>query len=348
MMSKYEDRPVAETSVKRTSTAMRSLGLSSYAIGSTVMMFLLAGCGALQPPIGGVSVAAQSPKAFQHAPPVSQSDLLYVVTTDVVDVLSYPEDKIVKKINGYGGIAATDPNNGNVCFDSGTTATEFAHGGSQPIGVIRLPYGFYPFDCAFDPSTDDIAITVDTVGAPGGYVAVYQTPTSSPTTYSLPTGMRKASYLGYDSLGDLFIDGSGKTSAYVLAELPKGGLTFTNVTLNPQLKQMWAIQWDGTYITVAGPHVISRLQISGSGGTIVGTTTLSGACADDKGSLWIQGAVVIGPHVSPRHNGRYLGFWNYPAGGAAFQVLSTLSRGRKILINSEAVSVAPSGMRVRK
>jgi hypothetical protein len=257
-------------------------------------------------------------------------------------MLSYPNDKVVGKIGGgYYGRAAADPNNGNVCFDAGTVYV-FAHGGTKPIGIINAPQGQESYDCAFDPTTDDIAISVDNIGGPGGFIAVYQTPSSTPTTYSVPSNLSDPFYLGYDNKGDLFVDGYGSTGGYVLAELPKGGDTFADITLNKQLKQMWAIQWDGAYITVAGPHVIRRLQISGSNGTVASTTTLLGALPDENTSLWIQGDAVIGPHASPPHNGRYLGFWHYPAGGAPFKIITKLSPNKKIRIGSATVSFAPS------
>ncbi len=316
--------------------------LASYTFSIGAAVAVLAGCGGSQPAAGIPFMKTQSPVASRPVRQTSKSALLYVVTSDQIDMLSYPGDKVVGKIGGgYYGRAAADPNNGNVCFDAGTVYI-FAHGSTKRIGIINAPSGQESYDCTFDPTTDDIAISVDTIGGPGGFIAVYQTASSTPTTYSIPSNMRDPFYLGYDNAGNLFVDGYGLAGGYVLAELPKGGATFANITLNKQLNQMWAIQWDGTYITVAGPHVIHRLQISGSSGTVVGTTTLSGALPDENTSLWIQGDAVIGPHASRPHNGRYLGFWHYPAGGPPFKIITKLSPNKKIRIGSATVSVAPS------
>lgn len=280
----------------------------------------------------------------------SSNELLYVSTGEQTDVLSYPGLKNEGTLtpHGYLGFGTTDPNTGNVFFDDTYMVYEYKHGGSSPIASIDPPYegDFYYFDCAIDPATSNIAISADKFGMPGGYVAVYTTPSGAPTIYSDPN-LASPLFLGYDNKGNLFVDGYGYGTGYVLAELPKGGSTFTDISLNEQLNALLSIQWDGSYMTVRSGNAIYRFTVSGSSGTVVGKTVLSGAWGISNGTFWIQGDTVIGPHLSKtdgngRHNGRYLGFWRYPLGGKAFKIVTTLSKSQQDRILSATVSAAPS------
>jgi hypothetical protein len=55
------------------------------------------------------------------------------------------------------------------------------------------------------------------------------------------------------------------------------------------------------------------------------------------------GNAVAGAHFSPpkRHDGRYLGLWEYPQGGNAFKDIKTLSRAKNDYIVGVTLSVAP-------
>ena len=127
----------------------------------------------------------------------------------------------------------------------------------------------------------------------------------------------------------MFVDGASSNTNFVLAELPKGGKAFVALTVDGTITNAGAIQWDGNYITIMNGASIYRLQISGSTATIVGQTKLILAWGD--GDFWIQGDTVIGPHISDRpHNGRWVGFWHYPGGGRAYEVIRTLSKDRHL------------------
>jgi hypothetical protein len=83
------------------------------------------------------------------------------------------------------------------------------------------------------------------------------------------------------------------------------------------------------------------LQISGSTASIAGQTTLTLAWGR-SGDFWIQGNTVIAPHISDRpHNGRWVGFWHYPAGGRAYKVIKNLSKDQQDRMISATVSIAP-------
>ncbi len=327
---------------------MKSLDYGRYALCLSIAAVMLAGCGA-QSPIGAPGAIAQSRAISTHAerggswmlPEAMSSDLLYVVMGEsYTHVLTYPGYKQVAKVPMWG-FSTSNPNSGEVMIGGVEGVVKlYEHGAKNPIYEFVPPYqDEFLRDSAFDPTTSNIALTVDTIGAGTSYVVVYQTPSGTPAIYALQN-IYDANFVGYDNQGNLFIDGSNGSLQGVLAELPKGGSSFTNITLNQQLEKMGSIQWDGSYITVADGASICRLQISGSQAMVVGRTRLDGAWGK-FGDFWIQGDTAIGPHFSGApHNGRYVGFWHYPAGGKAYKVITNLSKRRDDLMVSATISIA--------
>jgi len=320
---------------------MRNLGFSRYASSICVAAAFLAGCGGSQPPIG---TADMRQPTIQRATS-SGSALLYVVMvgghTLGTHVLTYPGFKPVERI-AYWGFSASNPNTGDVLIGGYFGPVNlYAHGGTKPIHTFGLSsQEVTTYDAAFDPTSNAIALTGN-VEFGAGSVYVYQTPSSNPTKYSVPN-IQYLEFAGYDGEGNLFVDGQGNKTAFALAELPKGGTGFVGLTINGTIKSMRSIQWDGNYITVFGGESIYRLQVSGSTATIVGRTELTRAYGG-WGEFWIQGNTVIGPHMSdPPHNGRWVGFWHYPAGGRAYKVIKSLSKDQQDRMISATVSIAPS------
>jgi hypothetical protein len=322
---------------------MRFRGLSSCALSICAAAAMPTGCGGSQLPIAAPQSALESAETMpQH--PVSQS-LLYVVSTGgVVDVLSYPGLKSVGTLEAAKGTTApitSNPANGNVLIDVRGIIYEFAHGGKEPIAQIQTPPDSDAADYAFDPTSENIAVSIQT-GSRNGSVLIYPSPSNSPTQYTVPN-VQYPYYTGYDPEGDLFVQGrtSGERE-YVFAELPKGGSEFQDISLNQNLTEPGTVQWDGSYITVANGNSIWQLQVSGSEGTVVGQTTLNGAWTKQP-TFWIQDGTIIGDLTSQTHthNGRSLGFWNYPQGGKAYKKLEDFIEDKHDRIISEAVSVKP-------
>lgn len=311
--------------------ARRSLGVSALAT-------ILVGCGGPQPPIG----AEMRQPTIEHATS-SGSALLYVMMgPSGTYLLTYPGFERVKRIRAWG-LSTSNPNNGEVLIGGINGALNlYAHGGTNPIHVFDLSSDVFPYDGAFDPTSNAIAITGNMAESRRGHVYVYRTLTSYPIVYPVPK-IPYLSFIGYDAKGDLFVDGFNSKKDFLLAELPKGGAAFVDLTIGGAMKSMHSIQWDGKYVTVFDRASIYRLQVSGSTATIVGQTNLSGARVG-SGEFWIQGDTVIGPHVSDRsRNGRWVGFWHYPAGGRAYMLIKNLSKGEKeARMTSATVSVAPS------
>src|ERR1700691_6238626 len=124
---------------------MRSLDFGRYALSACVTVAMLAGCGS-QAPIGAPGATPQRQAVGAYAergkswmlPEAKDEDLLYS-GQDPVYVFSYPSGKAVGSL--YTG-APTD----GMCSDEkgdvfltgqqGSSLTEYAHGGSQPVAYL--------------------------------------------------------------------------------------------------------------------------------------------------------------------------------------------------------------------
>jgi hypothetical protein len=125
----------------------------------------------------------------------------------------------------------------------------------------------------------------------------------------------------YDTSGDLFVDGQTDRFKPVIAELPKGARTFTNIQLPRQIRSitlLGAIQWDGRYLAVADidRSILYRLQISGSSASVAGSVALIGGKMIYQ--FYIQGTRLVGPNSV----GNTIKFWKYPAGGHAVKTIN--------------------------
>jgi hypothetical protein len=197
------------------------------------------------------------------------------------------------------------------------------------------------YGCAVDPTNGDIALTLDEPGGNGGEVGIYSSPSGDPTIYTL-THLDAAQFAGYDSSGNLFIDGYSNTES-ILAELPHGGSSLGYITLNETIRGNYSeLQWDGSYMTMRKGSAIYQFMVSGSSGTIVSKTSLKKAWGLQILDFSIVDGLVIGPELSSSRNGRHLGMWHYPGGGAPYKTIKTLTAGKKDSIYAVAVSEAPS------
>jgi hypothetical protein len=263
---------------------MKSLGLSRHALVIIAAAEMLAGCGGSQPPIGAPGVIPQSRAVATHAnrggswmlPDAKSKDLLYVGDIYDVTVYSYPQGKLEGRLNGFyeiGGECVDAKGDVFVVNTLGGKIVEYAHGGKKPIQTLQAT-GYEPADCAIDPTTGNLAVTIFG-GASSGELAIYQDAKGTPTLYTDPDFLNYG-YCGYDDNGNLFIDGGNEDHVVVFAELAKGASSFLNLTLDQSFNDTGAIQWDGKYLDVGDQNTsnIYRFSISGSQGTEVGVTQL--------------------------------------------------------------------------
>jgi hypothetical protein len=316
---------------------MNTVTLSRCVLGVLAAGGILAGCGGSQ--TGMSSAVPQSQTTVQRSAhrASGSGDLLYVVTdVNVFYTIDYSTGK-TREISymgeGGGGCADAD---GNVYIaaegSGGGYLFEFAHGGKSPINTLS-DGSYYPTACSVDPVTGNLAVTNNTnpncYG--GGTVAVYSDAKAPPTSYSA-SSFWCVTAAAYDDQGNLFIGGMGPGSShpFQLAELPKGGLALTTIPLSKSLTCRSVItcgnsvQWDGQYLAITQPNgkkspVVYQVSVSGSGGTIVGTTTF-------KGGQWTSRtsgttSFVNGNKIVMQYHGGSLGLWAYPAGGKMLRLI---------------------------
>ncbi len=311
-------------------------------LGMALTAVLLAACGGGTAPQSSSSLPAveslnaryANPERSWIRPGAASGTLLYVssINTEAVYIFSYPRLRLVGYLGQFGhqlaGICSDQKGNVFVPQFNHPKILEYAHGGTKPIASLKLP-GSYPYTCAVDPTTGNLAVAAAFYNG-GVRVAIYNSAKGKPAIYSDPYA--KGPLCGYDNHSNLFVDGSGKSRNFVLSELAKGATSFSEITVNYDIRSSGNVQWDGKYITVLdGSYgVIYRLKIAGSSATVVGSTTLNDA-GGAFGS-WIHGHHVIIP-VQAREAVK---IYRYPAGGDAIK--TTPVQGTF----SATVSVAPN------
>jgi hypothetical protein len=314
---------------------MRSLDLGRYTLYSCIAAAMLVGCGASQQQIGAPGAMPQSYSTATHAdrgkswmqPEALGDDLLYVTSflNDTVYVYSYPTGALVGTLTGFNwplGECVDGKGDVFIVNQQSSNIIEYAHGGTTPIQTLS-DTSYSPDGCSVDPLSGNLAVA--NAQGPGsrlfGNVAIFQNAAGNPTYYSDPN-IYWYYFCGYDNNGNLFVDGNNESSPIPFAELPKGSSTFTDVALSKDIAHAGAIQWDGKHLAVGYGGIdhneIYQVSISGSSGTVVGTTELNiprKAAITNGAQFWVQGNVVIVPLEvkGDRHN--RVGLWSYPAGG---------------------------------
>ena len=297
---------------------------------------LLAGCGGSQHPIGAPASMSQFRTAHTQRNAASSGNaFLYIAKTGNdygTLILSYPAGKQVNRINRVFGPMCTDPNTGNVYIITETTIREYAPGKKQPMALLTLGIG-EPSGCAVDPMSGDLAVTVNETNVPP-WIAIYSRLSSSPEKY-VDRRAKELTFCGFDSQGNLFADAYSK-HRYSLAELPVGASKFTKISLGLS-DSAGPVQWDGTYITVENPisdPKIYRIAVSGSKGTVVGTTKLGRRVGRYPAYSWIQGDTVIAPYGPSTKNG-IVGYWHYPKGGhRPYKSLNSAGYAQYVLVSA--------------
>ena len=301
---------------------------------------LLGGCGggAAAPPASPlVSTSARAQSDSWFAPEAKSMDLLYVadLNNNAVYAFSYPGGKLEGTISGMAvphGVC-TDAK-GNVYATNGgmSQILEFAHGGTTPLKTLDAS-GYFPQDCAIDPTTGNLAVTASPLGSGPGAILVYKKGKGTAKAYTTPNVFR-VYFDGYDAAGNLFVDGTDMHGAFEFAEMPHGGTAFSQVAVNAQVNLPGAIQWDGTnlavgdQVSISGPSKVDAFQVSGGTATLVGTTNMTDSC--DMLGFFINGKRIIAANDCTPN----VMYFKYPAGGA-----STKTIGDSL---SEPVSVTVS------
>lgn len=313
------------------------LGRAS-AIG--VAILLLAGCGGSPSsatiPQGSSAVreTARNGKSWMSPAASSGGDLIYATGgCGGTCVISYPSLTYVGAIPTSGNAICSD-SQGNVFIPGGTGVTEYAHGGAQPVATLSLP-GTIPSGCGVDPKTNNLAVVFKTSGSD---IAIFENEQGKPQLYD--SGI-DSKYCGFDKKGNLFVSGY-IGHAYGIAELPAGSSSSTTFILDDSVGTPGQIQWDGEYISYESegvPATISRLSISGSQATVVGTVSLKGIRHRQLQS-WIYDGNIIVPYNDRGMRQNIVGAWKYPKGGKIVKSIRKFDSYKKSEIDFAGVTVS--------
>jgi|GEM_PF-4192929 hypothetical protein len=288
----------------------------------------LVGCDASAPSLGPSTTVAPRPLAGAKNTP-----LLYVAAdygSTVVNIYTYPKVKFVGRVKSDESFArvCSDPKTGHVFVSQNNGLDEYQRGETTKIATLAAPEGYTQLlGCSIDPFSGDVAAVA--YESKGGLL-IYPHGTGTPVVYS-DSSIHAYYYCSYDESGNVFVLGYGVGSKYitsVFTELPKGGNAFRDIAM-PFIGYPQKLQWDGKYIALNEGGTIYQMHVSGSTGTIVGTTRLIGDTEPAGGTVWITGDTVLGPHGG--EGARRVGTWNYPAGGDPSNVTPNVAPKHSII-----------------
>jgi len=299
-------------------------------VGFYALAVALAGCGALQS-----QTTQPLPTAMSDAG-ARDGDLLYVSVGNTVREYSLPQAELKQTLTGLStpeGLCSDAV--GNVFIPNlGTKQIlEYAHGGASPIQTLKARG--YPYDCAVDPTTGDLAV-VDIDGPHGvrGNIAVYKNASGSPKIYNV-RGWRYATSCAYDREGNLVAIGFTQSFFTKIAELLKGESSFNEVTLNRHTTSVYWIQsFGGAFTVYAAPLAgIYRLRISGSKGVLDGPAPLRKASRISEYAFSKRELVGIVYDFPPKKG--VVRFWPYPVGGEPAKTIPNLRNPDGITVSLE-------------
>jgi hypothetical protein len=171
----------------------------------------------------------------------------------------------------------------------------YAHGADTPHAVIQQKVGF-PYACAIDPATGNLAVTDEHPNA--HYESHATVDVYAPDQYkgqgSIYGGhntFSEAYFDAYDAKGNLFVDGTSCFASYcyygagppALFELPKGSSGFEELTIHgATLKNPTGLDWVNPTLLLTDARQKSetpvgyKLSVSGSSATVVASLSYSG------------------------------------------------------------------------
>jgi hypothetical protein len=315
---------------------MSSLSVRRDASGICAAIALLAGCGgsAVSPAPGDTTAAGMTTQGARSwmLPEAKGEELLYADSSGAsvhnVYAFSYPAGKLVGTISEPGaayqqGLCSDAKGDVYVTTLSNTyyggAVYEYAHGGTKPVRILDEG-GVWPWGCAVDATSGNLAVASINLASQASWVEVYQRAKGAPANY-YDNEIINYNFVGYDAKGNLFVDGSGPGSSVEFGELRKGSGTLANVDLDKSIDSCGQVQWDGKHITIEDEQAaaIYRLSFSGSTGTVVGTTRLK-RWNDGGAQSWIQSNVVLQANGT---SATEIGSWPYPRGGNPGANIST-------------------------
>lgn len=293
-----------------------SIGKHGGRIAALAALFVLADCaGSEATPGSAVTSFAQN-----HG---STGPQIYVAENNqTVQIYSYLGGTHVGKLNGFGWVSGdcADTKGDIFALDYGKSRIlEYAPGNSAPIDVLS-DAGYAPQGCSVDPTTGNLAVTnMYATNYTSGTIAIYALANHGnvPKLLTDPA-IFTPRYCGYDSSGNLYINGYTTSSNIRYDVLAAGSAKFANLTIDREIYEPGGIQWDGRYLAIGDQYtkLIYQFNIVGDVGTEVGSTSLGGL-KYELNQFWIEGSNIV---AVSSEDGK-VGIWKYPKGGRALKII---------------------------
>jgi hypothetical protein len=321
---------------------MRPIFAVWRASGLCAALTILPSCGSMQPASSPLGSLQQSAPAFPDR--TANGGLVYAGAKHIVEVYSFPHGTYEGYFKLPGSVSGMcSDSKGNVFIAASQTVSgqdagylyEYAHGGNKPIAALNAPKHEIPIACSIDPTTGNLAVTLEKITDYAPSVAVYPKASGTPKVY-FAKALGANPQAGYDDEGNLFATSGGS----VVAKLPAGKTRFVEITLDKILGGVAHVQWDGTNIALQafdsskhnGEKIferIFRLQFSGTTGKIVSTIRFHNWNQKDAGDSWIQGDEIVATPFGA------IVFWAYPAGGKAVKAIHPVDHAKAITVSVE-------------
>ncbi len=254
------------------------------------------------------------------APGAAKLDLFYVSDFETNDVYAYsfPDGKLSGKLAGIlqnfiypTGLCSDKAGNVYIPDSANSTVLEYAHGSTKRLRTLP-DYNEYPYSCAVDSTSGDLAVVnLESIRGAGG-LSVYAHALGHPKKYGYGF-IYKFFFDAYDAHGNLFVDATYAVPSepFAFLELPRGGKSLRPVTLNNDFKIGGGVAWDGTHVAVAdsSTSTVYRFSIPRTTGKLVGSAPLQ-TCRFVT-QYFVAGDTI----VAASFHGKSVMFWKYPAGG---------------------------------
>ncbi|HVR45383.1 MAG TPA: hypothetical protein VMT95_01890 [Candidatus Binatia bacterium] len=257
----------------------------------------------------------------------------------VVWIYKMPSLELKGILTGFqaiNGVCSDHKGNVWVAMSGFEQMWKLAHDGTI-VSILQDTIGT-PIGCAVDPTTGNLAVSNVGNNQPppiGGSILVYRRASGVPTEYYCLSCLIAYGFVGYDTHGNLFVDGKNASNVFALAELPAGSSATDQLkALNIEGATLYStgmVEWDaaGHYLVIGDqtcdnrlPSCVYRAKIVGSTATIIGRTTLLDSagnpiCDMIQGTL--DGHSIAGSSVDNGICGHPSGtdLWAFPAGGRA-------------------------------
>lgn len=306
------------------------------AAGTAALSSLLAACaGGTNLPIDSVNshstlLARQVLRAVRPdrsaswmQPRASASDLLYVsdAGTNDVYVYTYPAGNLAGTLTGFHepqGLCGDGKGDVWVADTQRSRLVEYAHGSKGPIATLS-DAGQYPSGCAVDAHGTLAVTNLVTTRGGAGSVALYAGAAGKPKIVTSPS-LQELYFAGFDSAGNLFVDGWPPNFAQAaLGEIKHGTDTLVPVPIKgATIEYPGGVQLRGTTLDVGDQIDDAVFQID-EDGTVVGVTPLDGA------GDCVQGTILRKTFVCPDSANSDVELFGYPAGGTPKRILRGFS-----------------------